>query len=74
MRNSGRLSEHNIENVIAATTEGYPFPCNLDIDSPLSGMAPPSQQDILRQALKERWPQVKLDQVIDAYMARKVSH
>ena len=74
MQQSARLSERNIENVIAATAEGYPFPCNLDIDSPLSGMAPPSQQDILRQALKETWPQARLDQAIDAYMARRVSH
>jgi hypothetical protein len=63
-----------VETLIAATAEGYPFPCNLDIDSPLSGMAPPSQQDILRQALQERWDPARLDAAIDAYENRRTSH
>jgi hypothetical protein len=40
MQAAGALSLRGIDNLIAATSEGYPFPCNLDIDSPLSGMAP----------------------------------
>ena len=74
MQQDGRLSQQEIELLVAATAEGYPFPCNLDIDSPLSGMAPPSQQDIMRQALKEKWDSAKLNQAIDAYVARRVSH
>ena len=70
----GSLSPREMENLIAATAEGYPFPCNLDIDSPLSGMAPASQQDILRQALNEGWEPAKLNQAIDTYLARRVSH
>ena len=42
MAKDGRLQGRQIETLIAATAEGYPFPCNLDIDSPLSGMAPRS--------------------------------
>lgn len=60
-----------LETLIAATAEGYPFPCNLDLDSPLSGMAPPSQQDILRQALAGSWNPEQLDAAIDAYVARR---
>jgi ectoine hydroxylase-related dioxygenase (phytanoyl-CoA dioxygenase family) len=74
MQKAGTLSPRELENLIAATAEGYPFPCNLDIDSPLSGMAPPSQQDILRQALKEDWTAERLAAEIDGYMARRVSH
>jgi ectoine hydroxylase-related dioxygenase (phytanoyl-CoA dioxygenase family) len=74
MVKDGRLSGRAVETLIAATAEGYPFPCNLDIDSPLSGMAPPSQQDILRQALAETWEPRQLDQAIDAHVARRVSH
>ena len=55
MKASGALSPRQVDNVVAATAEGYPFPVNLDLDSPLSGMAPPSQQDIMRQALTEAW-------------------
>ena len=41
----------NLENVIAATAEGYPFPTNLDSNPPVGGMAPKTQADYLRQAL-----------------------
>ena len=56
------------------TAEGYPFPVNLDIDSPLSGMAPPSQQDLLRTALEEAWPAERFAEAIDAQTARRRSH
>lgn len=74
MQTAKVFSGREMENLVAATAEGYPFPCNLDIDSPLSGMAPPSQQDILRQALREAWPAAKLRAEIDAHLARRVSH
>ncbi|MGA0980665.1 MAG: phytanoyl-CoA dioxygenase, partial [Candidatus Nanopelagicales bacterium] len=34
--------------------EGYPFPTNLDRDPPVGGLAPPSQADVVRQALAQR--------------------
>ena len=74
MARDGTLDSRRLETLIAATAEGYPFPCNLDIDSPLSGMAPPSQQDILRQALAENWDSKALNAAIDEYVARRVSH
>jgi ectoine hydroxylase-related dioxygenase (phytanoyl-CoA dioxygenase family) len=43
----------NLENVIAATAEGYPVPTNLDSNPPVGGMAPKTQADYLRQALSE---------------------
>ena len=74
MQRSGEISPRDMENLIAATADGYPFACNLDLDSPLSGLAPASQQDILRQALREDWTSEQLNIGIDAYMARRVSH
>ncbi len=74
MQADGRLSDRARETLIAATAEGYPFPCNLDLDSPLSGMAPPSQQDLLRQALAETWPPERLGAEIDAHAARRRSY
>ncbi len=71
---SGNLSAREVDNVVAATAEGYPFPANLDIDSPLSGMAPPSQQDVLRQALAESWSESRLAAAIDEQDGRKRSH
>jgi ectoine hydroxylase-related dioxygenase (phytanoyl-CoA dioxygenase family) len=68
---SGKVDDREIENVIAASGEGYPFPTDLDIDSPLSGMAPPSQQDIMRTALEERWDQARFVAAIDRYEAAR---
>jgi ectoine hydroxylase-related dioxygenase (phytanoyl-CoA dioxygenase family) len=41
----------NIDNVIAASAEGYSFPTNLDSNPPVGGMAPKTQADFLREAL-----------------------
>ena len=35
--------------------DGYPFPGNLDSTPPTGGLAPPTQRDVLRQALDEEW-------------------
>ena len=70
----GSLTAREADNVIAATAEGYSFPANLDIDSPLSGMAPPSQQDVMRQALAEGWTAERFAQTLDEQIARKRSH
>ena len=74
LRASGLLNDREIENVVQTTAEGYPFPANLDLDSPLTGMAPPSQQDLLRQGLKESWPTERLAAELDAQTARRRSH
>ncbi|GAA2314642.1 phytanoyl-CoA dioxygenase family protein [Streptomyces hawaiiensis] len=44
-----------LDQVIAASAEGYPFPTNLDSDPPVDGLAPPSQADLVRRALREEW-------------------
>lgn len=41
----------NVENVIAAAAEGYPFPTNLDRNPPVGGLAPKTQAEMLRAAL-----------------------
>lgn len=71
---TGALTTREVDNVVAATAEGYPFPANLDIDSPLSGMAPPSQQDVMRQALAEGWTADAFAAAIDEQDSRKRSH
>ncbi|MFF7898908.1 phytanoyl-CoA dioxygenase family protein [Streptomyces sp. NPDC088817] len=44
-----------LDRVVAASAEGYPFPTNLDSDPPLDGLAPPSQADLVRRAVREEW-------------------
>jgi hypothetical protein len=70
----GALTGREVDNVVAATAEGYPFPANLDLDAPVGGMAPPSQQHMMRQALAESWDEDRLKAEIDAQDGRKRSH
>lgn len=65
LRAEGQLSTESIGHAIAACAEGYAFPCNLDRDPPIGGMAPQTQQQILLQALDEQWPPARLDAALD---------
>ena len=47
--------ETMVELALRSAAEGYPFPTNLDRDPPVGGLAPPSQADVVRRALRERW-------------------
>ncbi|PSM40895.1 phytanoyl-CoA dioxygenase [Streptomyces dioscori] len=44
-----------LEAVVAASAEGYAFPTDLDSDPPVGGLAPASQADVVRLALREGW-------------------
>ena len=61
------LSEHAMENVIAASAEGYPFPTNLDRDLPDGGLRPPSQADRLRKALAQGLSPDAFNALMDTY-------
>lgn len=60
-----------VDNVIAATAEGYAFPTNLDRDQPIGGLAPQSQADLLRQAVAETWIADRLRQALTDYTSRR---
>jgi ectoine hydroxylase-related dioxygenase (phytanoyl-CoA dioxygenase family) len=55
MTADGRLSMERAADAVAACAEGYPFPTNLDRDPPVGGLAPPSQQALMLEALKSGW-------------------
>ena len=57
-------------NVVAACAEGYAFPTNLDRDQPVDGLAPPSQADLMNQALDEDWPPDRFRQEIHQHTER----
>lgn len=70
----GTLSNQEIYAVIAASAEGYAFPTNLDRDPPIGGLAPPSQQAVLRRAIDEEWSLAELSEVLDDYDWRRKTH
>jgi ectoine hydroxylase-related dioxygenase (phytanoyl-CoA dioxygenase family) len=63
-------SQHDLDNVIAATAEGYAFPTNLDRDQPIAGTASQTQADLVRQAVAEAWSQEEFETALDAQAAR----
>jgi len=63
-----------IDNVVAASAEGYAFPTNLDRDQPVDGLAPPTQADLVRQALTEGWDHPTLVRRLAAHAERTRSH
>ncbi|WP_031481192.1 phytanoyl-CoA dioxygenase family protein [Streptomyces bicolor] len=72
-RRSEGADEAWLEHVIAASAEGYPFPTNLDSDPPVAGLAPPSQADLVRRALRETWTPEALRDELRAGAERRQS-
>ncbi|WP_322013845.1 phytanoyl-CoA dioxygenase family protein [Paraburkholderia sp. J12] len=68
---AGRMTIGEIDAVVASCAEGYPFPTNLDRDPPLGGLAPRSQQTILRQAIDEDWADATLHDALQDYDWRR---
>ncbi|MET7453016.1 phytanoyl-CoA dioxygenase family protein [Streptomyces sp. NPDC005574] len=65
--------EEWLDRVIAASAEGYPFPTDLDRDPPVEGLAPPSQADTVRRALRETWTPAALRDELKAAAVRRQS-
>lgn len=72
MREAG-AAPSQLANVIAACAEGYAFPTNLDADQPVGGLAPPTQADILAQAVADGWSRQRLEDELAAWAARRRS-
>jgi ectoine hydroxylase-related dioxygenase (phytanoyl-CoA dioxygenase family) len=70
---SGQIAQAEADAAIAACAEGYAFPTNLDRDPPIGGLAPPSQQDLLRAALKDGRPEADVLADLAAQQARRLT-
>ena len=69
----GRLDHAAADRVVAASAEGYPFPTNLDLDPPIGGLAPASQADHVRQALRDGASLEQLTQTLREYGGRRAT-
>ena len=69
----GRLTPDQGANAIAACAEGYSFPTNLDRDPPIGGLAPPSQQAFMQQALAEGWEPAAFEQALQDQAWRRMT-
>lgn len=70
---SNGAGEVAIRDIVTAAAEGYPFPTNLDLDLPGATLTPPSQVDVLMEALEDGWTPDHLGDVLDAQQSRRVA-
>lgn len=68
------LGPQGVANVIAASAEGYSFPTNLDRDQPIGGLAPPTQAELVADAVTEGMPLGELRDRLAAQAETKLSH
>ncbi len=59
---------------VAASAEGYAFPTNLDRDVPIGGLTPPSQQDLVFEALANKTTPDELAAQLVAHRHRRATH
>jgi ectoine hydroxylase-related dioxygenase (phytanoyl-CoA dioxygenase family) len=68
---SGKLAVRATHAAIAACAEGYSFPTNLDLDPPVGGLAPRTQNQLFHQALSEDWTEEQFIRELDALDERQ---
>lgn len=71
---SDGMTQADAAHVVAASAEGYAFPSNLDRDTPVGGMTPRSQADVVRDALEVALDPEDLGTHLDAVAQAKLSH
>jgi hypothetical protein len=69
----GRRAEKDLHNVVAAAAEGYPFPTNLDRDTPVGSLNPESQAQLVWRALENDWDQETFVAALAAQSERRRS-
>ena len=71
LRDQGALSGEGVRHAVAACAEGYAFPSNLDRDQPIDGMAPPTQQQLMHEALAQDWPATRFLDALGSHAWRQ---
>lgn len=67
------MAQEDLRAAIAACAEGYAFPTNLDRDPPIGGLAPQSQQDLMRNALARSLPPEEFQAMLSAQAQTRLS-
>jgi ectoine hydroxylase-related dioxygenase (phytanoyl-CoA dioxygenase family) len=58
-----------VDVLVTMAAEGYAFPANLDVTPPVGGMAPPSQADLVREALAGGWSTERVAEALARQLA-----
>ncbi len=68
---AGGMDASALSAAVAAATDGYAFPTNLDRDPPVGGLTPPSQYDIVLAALDSDVGEAELQQRLVSHVERR---
>ena len=68
------LSDGQLDAVIAASAEAYPFPTNLDTDPPIGGLASESQAQLLARAVAENMSAKDFEIALEKNYCRRLPH
>ena len=68
-RSSKTMTDQDTDFVIAASAEGYAFPCNLDLTPPVNGLAPDSQQQIMQTSLNQNVTTDEFNRTLDNWVS-----
>ncbi|MDJ0857562.1 MAG: phytanoyl-CoA dioxygenase family protein [Dinoroseobacter sp.] len=67
----GASKPAELDAAIAAAAEGYAFPTNLDSDPPVGGLAPETQADLMRRALRAEMHPSAFNEALSDYTHRR---
>ena len=60
-----------LDNAISAVASGYSFPTNLDLDPPVDGNAPQTEQQLLKESILKQWTMPMLELELDKMIQRR---
>lgn len=67
----GRMSPGEIDCAVSMAADGYAFPTNLDSDPPLDGLAPATQCDVTREAVRNATSPERFAQLVSEQTGRR---
>ena len=66
------LPQKQLDAVVAASAEAYPFPTNLDTDPPIGGLASESQAELMKRALSEGMTHEAFNAALDQNFSKRL--
>jgi hypothetical protein len=67
------FSPEETKSVCASVVDGYSFPTNLDLDSPLTASTPETVQVLIERALNEEWSDDRFCECLDETTKRRLA-
>lgn len=74
LQTAGSLTRRGIAQVVEACAEGYAFPASMDLEPPVGGLAPDSEQTMMLRALEEGITAAEFSTLIHQHQALKRSY